>query len=359
MTGISTQPPVLFERMGKLGLMTLNRPKALNALNMPMIELMHEQLDLWEADPEVTAVLARGAGDRAYCAGGDLKDTWQAMQDPELTWYINLFRREYRLDWRIKTYPKPFVAVIDGIVMGGGAGVSVNGAFRVATERTRFAMPECSIGIYPDVGATWFMSHFPGKMGLFMGLTSLHAGGADAHYLGAATHYVTSGHLHALTEALVEASQTQHVLPAVKAALDRCHETPPQSHLAPLQEAIDRVFSKPSLPGILEALAKEEGGWAADARQQVARNSPFSLAVCHRQLTTAEGLSFEDCMRREFAMSLRFGKEADFREGMRAQIVDKDRNPTWRHASISKIDQAEIDAIFAPLTTVPGLALGQ
>ena len=133
----------------------------------------------------------------------------------------------------------------------------------------------------------------------------------------------------------------------------------PQSHLAPLQEAIDRVFSKPSLPGILEALAKEEGGWAADARQQVARNSPFSLAVCHRQLTTAEGLSFEDCMRREFAMSLRFGKEADFREGMRAQIVDKDRNPTWRHASISKIDQAEIDAIFAPLTTVPGLALGQ
>jgi enoyl-CoA hydratase len=348
-------PPLLLERQGRLGVITLNRPKALNALNMPMIERMHEALDSWQNDPGVTAILARGAGERAYCAGGDLKDTWQAMQDPELSWYIQLFRREYALDWRIRTYPKPFIALIDGIVMGGGAGVSVNGAYRVATERTRFAMPECSIGIYPDVGATWFMSQFPGKMGLFLGLTSLQAGGSDAHYLGAATHYVTSGHLPALTDALAQAASSQDVASSVRSTLDRFHEQPASSHLAGLQSAVDCVFGQPSLEGILAALEREEGGWAADARAQIARNSPFSLAVCHRQLTTAQGLSFEDCLRREFFMSLHFGREADFREGMRAQIVDKDRNPAWRHRRLDEVDPSEVAAVFSPVAGVSGL----
>ena len=268
---------ILFDRSGGLGLVLLNRPKALNALTLEMVDAFDRQLLAWADDAAVRAVVAEGAGERAFAAGGDIQRLCEAGRagDPYTSTF---FWDEYILDWRVFHYPKPYVALIDGIVMGGGVGVSVLGSHRVATERTVFAMPETGIGFFPDVGATWFLPRLPGRLGLYLALTGARLGGADSYHAGIATHYVPSARLEDLKAALAAAPldgediEVNHA--EVSAVLDRFSENPGPPPVAQLRAAMERCFSQPSVEAVLEALEGEGGEWAEKTRKAMLAKAP-------------------------------------------------------------------------------------
>ncbi|HSV28998.1 MAG TPA: enoyl-CoA hydratase/isomerase family protein, partial [Candidatus Omnitrophota bacterium] len=287
-------------------------------------------------------VVIEGAGERAFCAGGDIRAVWDARERGEANRNPALFAAEYRLDRLIHHYPKPIVALLDGIVMGGGAGVSVNGRFRVATERTLFAMPECAIGFFPDVGATHFLNRCPGNIGLYLGVTGTRLGPSDCLWAGLATHFVPSAELPALKEALAQGGD-------VAAILDAAHRDPGPSALAGRAAAVDRCFAAASLREIISNLVAEGADWSWDALDPIGDTCPFSQAVTFRQLREGRGLTFDDAIRREYRLACRFLQRADFYEGIRALVVDKDKSPRWSPQSLADVDPAEIEAMFAPL----------
>jgi enoyl-CoA hydratase len=331
---------------GGLGKITLNRPRVLNALSNEQYPLLAEVLTGWAADRRVGKVLIEGAGERAFSAGGDIRVAFDAWKRGDHAFNRALFRDEYRLDRLIAHYPKPYVAILDGIVMGGGAGVSVNGGFRVATERTLFAMPETGIGFFPDVGATHFLNRCPGNVGLYLGLSGARLGPADTLWAGLATHFVPFGQLDALRGALGAAAGSAN---AVAAVLARFHQDPGPAPLAAHAEALDRCFGRDGVAGIVAALQAEGSAWAKETAEAMAARSPFSLAVTFRQLTGGRGLGFDDAIRREFRLACRFLAGDDFFEGIRAQVVDKDRRPSWRPESLAEVDERAVAAYFAPL----------
>ena len=253
---------ILLGREGGLATLTINRPQALNALTLDNYRRIDPALRDWAADPSVHAVVVRGAGDRAFCAGGDVRAVYEAGRgisgDPDLP--AVFFREEYELIRRIHHFPKPYLAIIDGITMGGGAGISVNGAYRIATERTLFAMPETGIGLFPDVGATRFLNRCPGHVGRYLGLTGARLNAADALYCGFATHAVKRDSVEALLDELSRERQR-----AVEDCLRRFAVDPGPAPLAALQPAIDRCFARDSVEAILDALAAEAAGGGADA----------------------------------------------------------------------------------------------
>ncbi len=332
---------VLFEARGALGLITLNRPRALNALTLDMIHAMAARLGEWAGDDAIAAVLIRGAGDKAFSAGGDIHALYDRGADGP-AYIAGFFRDEYRLNRLIFRYPKPYVALIDGIAMGGGVGVSVNGNLRIATETTLFAMPETGIGMFPDVGGSYFLPRCPGETGLYLGLTGARLAAADCIYAGIADRYVSGGRHQALIDALAAGR------PIDKALAD----FPADPGAAPLAErraAIDRCFAGDSVEGILAALEEEGGEWAADTLSALAGKSPLLLKVALRQLRAGRALDFEACMAMEYRLSQRIVPGHEFREGVRAAVVDKDRNPQWRPATLKDVSEASLDACFAPL----------
>ena len=285
----------LFDRTGGLGLVLLNRPKALNALTLEMVDALDRQLLAWAEDDAVRAVVVEGAGERAFAAGGDIQRLCEAGRagDPYTSTF---FWDEYILDWRVFHYPKPYVALLDGIVMGGGVGVSVLGSHRVATERTVFAMPETGIGFFPDVGATWFLPRLPGRLGLYLALTGARLGGADSYHAGIATHYVPSARLDELKAALAtvpldgEDIEINHA--EVSAVLDRFSENPGPPAIAPVRPALERCFSGASVEGVLEALEAEGGEWADKTRKAMLAKAPTSLKVAFEQYRRGGELDF-------------------------------------------------------------------
>jgi len=294
-------------------------------------------------------VAIEGAGGRAFCAGGDIRAVWDARARGDDAFNRALFRLEYRLDRRIHHYPKPYVALIDGIVMGGGAGIGVNGRFRVAGERTLFAMPEAGIGLFPDVGATHFLSRCPGRIGLYLGLTGARLGPADCLWAGIATHYVPAAARQDLTAALAGAADAADALGAVAETLAAFHRDPGPPALAGIAGDIERCFGRPTLPGVLAALAEEPGEWARAASRRMAANSPTSLAVVFRQLTEGASLDFDRAIAREYRLTWRFLAGHDLFEGIRALVIDKDKRPRWRPDRLDDVAEADVDAYFAPL----------
>ncbi|MEX2009578.1 MAG: enoyl-CoA hydratase/isomerase family protein, partial [Dongiaceae bacterium] len=284
-------PPILFERRGRLAVVTLNRPAALNALTLDMIRRLDRKLADWAVDPSVGAVVIRGAGGRAFCAGGDVR----ALYDGDAEIRATFYRDEYRLDRRVFRFPKPYVALIDGVVMGGGVGVSVHGSHRVASERTLFAMPETGIGLFPDVGGGYFLPRRPGRIGMYLALTGARLRAADCLYAGIATHHVPGDRLDALVDALADGD--------VDAALTRFASDPGPPPMAEHRAAIDRCFGGGSVEAIIETLGAESGDWARTTRETLAAKSPMSLRLTFRQLSAGATLDFEAVLVMEYRLS--------------------------------------------------------
>ncbi|HYD65084.1 enoyl-CoA hydratase/isomerase family protein [Azospirillum sp.] len=335
-----SEPTVLFEPRGGAGVITLNRPKALNALTLDQIRQIDPALQRWAADPSVATVVIEGAGEKAFCAGGDIRALYDAASAGDIAFLADFYREEYRLNRRIKTYAKPYVALIDGITMGGGVGLSVHGRYRVATERTLFAMPETGIGFFPDVGGTFFLPRCPGKIGLYLGLTGARLKAADMLYTGIATHHVPSSAIEDLKAALADITDAADADLQVQAVLARFHQDPGPAPLAAKRTLIDRLFAGDSLDAVLSALEADPDPWAAETLKTIRTKSPYALAVTFRQLRDGAGLDFDQAMALEFTLGLHVAAAPDFREGVRAVIVDKDNAPQWQPPGALSVDEA-------------------
>jgi enoyl-CoA hydratase len=347
---------ILLGRDGGLATIVINRPKALNALTLDNYRRLAPALRGWAEDPSVRGVVVRGAGERAFCAGGDVRAVYEAGRgiggDHDLPSVF--FREEYELIRSIHRFPKPYIAVMDGITMGGGAGISVNGACRIATERTLFAMPETAIGLFPDVGATRFLNHCPGQIGRYLGLTGARLGAADALYCGFATRFVPHDQIIELVEAL-----GQEVWEAgregIDAVLTRFAKDPGPPPLAALREAIDRCFAADSVEAIVAALAAEadaggaNGGWAAETRAGLLKKSPTSLKITLRQLVTGRDYDLEAALSLEYRLTQHVMAAHDFYEGVRAMLIDKDQMPRWQPATLAEVGDGMVEAYFAPI----------
>ncbi len=345
---MSSQSDILFERRGAAGLVVLNRPQALNALTGEMIRALAARLTAWARDPAVTRVVVTAEG-KAFSAGGDLRQVYALGRAGKQDEALTFFRDEYALNALIKRYPKPYVACIDGIVMGGGAGISINGSHRVAGDAFLFAMPEVGIGFFPDVGATWFLSHLPGELGPFCALTGARLAAADACAAGIATHRVPSARFPELVDALCGNVPVDSILAAFSTAAG-------QGPLAARRFSIDRLFAAETVEAILSRLdiaatgRDEEGRWAAETAADIRAKAPLSLKIALAQMRRAPNWSFEECMQAEFRIVSRVVHGHDFYEGIRATIIDKDGAPHWSPARLADVSEAEVARHFAPLT---------
>lgn len=347
MTTEPSEPPVLAARKGRVLDVLINRPKALNALSLPMIDLMTPPLLQAAKDPEVACVLLRGAGGRAFCAGGDVRGIALALKTPGQTISHDFFHHEYRLNHLIHSYPKPFISLIEGVSMGGGVGLSVHGALRVVGDNLAFAMPETAIGLFPDVGGTWFLSRCPGSIGMYLALTGARLGAADARYAGYATHVVAASRMDEVHQALINAAP--ETVEAAQAVVERFCFDPGAPPLEGHRAAIDRCFSANSYREVLHRLAGEETDWARGVLADLAKKSPTSLLVTFEQLRNGRGLDIKSCLIREFRMSQHCMAASDFAEGIRAVLIDKDHHPVWRPDRIDDISHATVMGYFAPL----------
>lgn len=332
---------VLFERRGAVGLITLNRPKALNALTHGMCLEMKSQLDRWAEDAEIQCVVIRGTGGRAFCAGGDIRALYESGK-AKTAYAYDFYRDEYILNAAIKHFPKPYIALIDGIVMGGGVGVSVHGSHRVAGENVTFAMPETGIGLFPDVGGSYFLPRCPGQTGMYLALTGARLKTADTLYAGIATHFVPVAKWESLIEKLATGESAD-------TALYPLAETVPGDFLAGRRTVIDRLFAGSSVEEILSALDAEHTDWAADTAKTIRSKSPMSLKITFRQIRNGAKLEFDDCMRMEWRMVNRIIAGHDFYEGVRATIIDKDGAPKWNPARLEDVSVTDVEDYFAPL----------
>ena len=338
---MSDAPEIIFEHRGAVGLITLNRPKALNALTYAMAMAMRNALRIWRHEDTVKTIVIQGAGDRAFCAGGDIRWLYDNGK-AGMPCTVEFYRHEYLLNMLIKHYPKPYVALLHGFVMGGGVGVSLHGSHRVAFETMQFAMPETGIGLFPDVGGSYFLPRCPGEIGMYLGLTGARLKTADALYAGLATHFVPATKRDALIAALADGK-----VPDM--AMQDLAETAPATFLPEHRKKIDRIFGVASVEAILAALDADHTDWAADAAKTIRAKSPIATKLAFRQIREGKALPFDECMRMEYRMVNRVIAGHDFYEGVRATIIDKDGAPKWRPATLADVHDADIDAYFTPL----------
>lgn len=328
---------------GGVGRIRLNRPRALNALTTAMCEGVLEALELWRDDPAVQAIIVDHAGGRGFCAGGDIRMI-AASGAGDGADARAFFRAEYRMNHRLHTYAKPIVAFMDGITMGGGVGIALPCRFRVATENTKFAMPETGIGLFPDVGGGWYLSRLPGRIGQYLALTGHRLDGAECLALGLATHYL---HAEQVDEAKRRiASEPQRAA----AVLDDLSAPPPDARILAHRGAIDRLFASDTLEEVLAALQTDESEWAKQQFDTLRTKSPQACKVSLKLLLDGASMAtFEDEMRQEYAVATRVAQRHDFAEGVRALLVDKNNAPRWEPATPEGVSDHLIDQIFAPL----------
>jgi enoyl-CoA hydratase len=334
---------VLISVEGGVGRIRLNRPKAIHALTTEMCEAMSAALLQWRADPAVELVIIDHAEGRGFCAGGDVV-MLQRSGNEDASDAKRFFFAEYRLNHLLFTYPKPTIAIMDGITMGGGVGISQPCDFRIATENTRLAMPETGIGLFPDVGGGWYLSRLPGRVGQFMVLTGARLDGAECHYLNLATHYVEQAGLEELVDRIMKApARAQGALGAASAPV------PPARIEANLPQ-ITRLFASDSLEEVRAALEGDGSDWARTELATVQSKSPLSCKVSLRLLAEgASRASFGDEMKAEYSLAGRVVRTHDFREGVRALLIDKDNSPRWDPATPEEVTDEMLDVLFAPL----------
>ncbi|XP_012535910.1 3-hydroxyisobutyryl-CoA hydrolase, mitochondrial isoform X2 [Monomorium pharaonis] len=336
---------VLVKDVGDNGVIVLNRPKALNAVNLSMVQKIYSILKQWESSKKL--VIIEGAGDKAFCAGGDVKSLVMALNEPkgELLGE-EFFRREYTLNYFIGTYKNPYIAIINGITMGGGVGLSVHGKYRIATEKTLFAMPETAIGLFPDVGATYFLSRLKGKLGIYLGLTGHRLKGIDVLLAGIATHFVPS-------EKLVDLKRDLLMLRDVDIEPVLNKYQPKLNHefsLAPHMSQIENCFSASSIEEIIERLKKDNSDWAQKNMKVLLKMSPSSLKITKKAIDEGKGKSLADCLKIEYRLACTaLSRDGDFYEGVRALLVDKDQKPVWNPRSLADVTDEYVNKRFAVL----------
>jgi len=334
---------VLIQTEGAVGRIRLNRPKAIHALNEPMCAQVLDALERWRAEPAIMAILLDHAEGRGFCAGGDIRQMAESGAGDGAVARA-FFRTEYRMNLALFNYAKPIVAFMDGITMGGGVGISQPARFRVATENTRFAMPESGIGLFPDVGGGWYLSRLPGRIGQYLALTGHRLDGAECVALGLATHYLPAAALDDAKARIVAEPQR------IEAILTELSAPVPDAKLLAHRAEIDGLFASDKLETVIAALDADESAFAKEARATLATKSPQAMKVSLKLLVDGASMpTFEDEMRQEYAVAVRVVQRPDFAEGVRALIVDKDNQPRWNPATVEAVSDHMIDQIFAPL----------
>ncbi|KAK7092533.1 hypothetical protein V1264_008264 [Littorina saxatilis] len=353
MARFSTQSTdeVLFNAVGDKRVIVLNRPKALNALNLNMIRLIYPKMVEWETDPGVSMVMIKAVGEKAFCAGGDIRAVTEAGKVGD-SLAKDFFKEEYILNFKIGSYKKPYLAAIDGITMGGGVGLSVHGKYRVATERTVFAMPETGIGLFPDVGGGHFLPWLHGRLGIYLALTGFRLKGRDVFQAGVATHFVQAEKLPALEETLMKLPEASEL--HIEKVLDSFHSQNPIDKdkpfiLAPYLDKINSIFSQATLEDIVKCLESDQSEWAEKQLKTLKKMSPTSMKVTLRQLQMGETMSLAEILQIEYRLSQRCLEDHDFYEGVRAVLIDKDQQPQWRPDTLEGVTPEKLDWYFSPL----------
>jgi enoyl-CoA hydratase len=342
------EPDLIVRREGAAGIIRLNRPKAINAVTLEMFRDVDKALDAFEADPAVGLILLEGAGERGLCAGGDIRALYESSQVRGDLGKI-LWREEYILNARIAKFPKPYVAFMDGIVMGGGVGLAAHGSHRVVTDRTKLAMPEVGLGFFPDVGGTRLLSHSPGEIGTYFGLTGQTMNGPDAVYAGFADAVVPSAKLAALREALVKVRAGANS-DDVKAVIDGFATGETAGPVAALQSRIDGWFAHDRMQDIFAALHRDGSELAQSTLKTLNEKSPRGMVVTLKLLRLARASSsLQQCLVREYRAALEVFASDDFREGVRAAVIDKDRNPKWLPRVIEDVTPEMVAPYFAEI----------
>jgi enoyl-CoA hydratase len=331
---------LLHQVAGPVGIAVINRPAVLNVIDMTLIKLLYAQLETWRVDPAITSVVVRGAGERALCAGGDVRAVYEHRGDD--AFMHEVYRVEYVLDDAIARYGKPYIALMSGIVMGGGCGISVHGSHRVVTETTQLAMPECRIGLFPDIGASSFLARCPGELGLYLGLTGARIGAADALYLGLADYLVPAERLDEIIPALANGKPATAALAGLGAPSG-------PAPLAALRDDIDAVFGLDSVRDIIAGLESRPEAWAREAHADMLAACPLSLELTFRAIREGRTKTLRDCLLTDFRIAQRLMRGNDYFEGVRARIIDKDNRPRWTHNSVEEVSAEEVDQFFAPL----------
>jgi enoyl-CoA hydratase len=337
-------------RVGVLGRIHLNRPKVINALSHAMALELHSVLRDWEDDPSIAAVLITGEGERGLCAGGDIRAIYEDARAGG-TGTVDFWRDEYRLNAAIARYPKPIVAIMHGLVMGGGIGISAHAAQRIVTDGSVLGMPEVGIGLVPDVGGSWLLAHAPGELGTHVALTGAQFGPGDAIELGLADWYVPAGRLEALTGALADVPTSESdVASAVGALIQEVSEPAPWSELAARRHWIDECYRAETIEDILVRLENSGEPDAGASAKEIVRKSPSSIKVTLSALRRARGLdSLEAGLDQELRVSTRCFEAPDLAEGIRAQVIDKDRNPRWQPGTLEQVTDERVAGYFASL----------
>ncbi len=335
---------VIFEEKSGIGFITLNRPDVLNALSTNMCLQIDQKLQIWENESGIKAVIINGSGDKAFCAGGDARNIVAQGPDNNIT-AREFFAAEYRMNARIFHFPKPYIALLDGITMGGGVGVSIHGSHRIVTEKTLFAMPEASIGLFPDVGSSYFLTRFPGSLGLYLGLTGARLRGADILYIGVGTAYMNSEKLTDFIDAVINEKAISH--DNVDKIIARFAEDPDAAPIDEYRDLIDTAFSETTIEDIFEHLSDIDHDWAKQTLAVLKKMSPMSLKVIIEQLSRGKKLEFDDCMLMEYRIANALSSyDSDFYEGVRAVLIDKEHNPKWLPESLDHVTQEMVLAHF-------------
>ena len=342
------EPELIVRREGSAGIIRLNRPKAINAMTFEMSIGIDKALDRFEVDPAVALVLLEGAGERGLCAGGDIRGLYESSRaGGDLG--RRFWRQEYLMNARIARFPKPYVAFMDGLVMGGGVGLSAHGSHRVVTEKTKLAMPEVGLGFFPDVGGTWLLSRSPGEIGTYFGLTGQTMNGPDAIYARFADAVVPSGKLGALRETLA-GLRAGASFADVKASIDHFATGETSGPVAAIQSQIDRWFACDRMQDIVAALRRDASELAQSTLKTLNEKSPRGMVVALKLLRLARGSSsLEECLVREYRAALEVFASDDFREGVRAAVIDKDRNPRWSPPAIEDVTPEMVAPYFAEI----------
>jgi enoyl-CoA hydratase/carnithine racemase len=334
-----SEPSLILAREGHAGTILMNRPKALNALDLGMIRDFAHAIGQWRHDPAVQLVVLEGAGGRAFCAGGDVRAVRAAAVAGDRAPVEAFFTEEYGVNEGIARFGKPWVSLIDGICMGGGIGLAIHNGPRVVSEHAMLAMPETAIALFPDVGTSHVLPRLPGAIGNWLALTGARLLGADAVHAGLATHFVPRARLAELRAALVETGDA--------AVVERFAEAPPEAGFAPHRAAMDRCFSQPSVLDMIAALEREGTDWAAEQQKILRRMSPTSLCVSLELLKRGAALDLRGCLDEELRLTrVVVHEHPDFREGVRSVLVDKDGSPSWTPATLEEVDHAAIKAMF-------------
>ena len=329
-------------RRGAVGHILLDRPKALNAVTLSMVRAITGALDAWEHDAAVRCIVVEAVGEKDFSAGGDIRQLYEQGRVGAHDAQLEFWREEYVLNERIRSYPKPYVALVDGIVMGGGVGVSLHASHRIAGDRFAFAMPEVGIGFFPDVGATYLLPRLPGRAGAYLALTGSRAKTGDAVALGLVDAYVPSAQISALSAALAESGDANSVIAKFRASA-------PDASLPTHRDVIDHCFDAATVADILQRLDADGRDFAIAAARTIRDKSPTSLAIALRQMQVGADLSMKEAMQTEFRIVSRLCRGNEFLEGIRATIIDKDGAPLWQPSTIDAVKTIDIDRYFAPL----------